>query len=130
MDDDIRTWLIVGLCIIIFKGLLVTLCLAYRMKQRNELRKRLVNEEEEIQRMGQMSMNILNNRDQVYNNRDHVYTVAQNQNNLDDFEHVQEFEPPSYQQGHFEPPPSYWDTVNHQDTQIRPSVLHSNTRIN
>ena len=113
MEEETKTWLIIGLIIIIFKLILLIVCICRRARLRNEQRRRLINEEDEIHRNGQMTLSVINNNQLVTSS-----PISQ----MEEFEHVQNFEPPGYSQRQFERPPSYWDSVNNENNNVRPYI--------
>ena len=124
-------WLIFIIIVFIVKLIVLAFCYCYRAQLRNKANSRLLREDSEIQRSGTNAMNFVNNGQQS-----RVYSVSNsNTNNYpDEFEHVQSFEPPTAPHSNdrfYDPPPSYWATVNEDEnaSQIRPS-LFTTTRLN
>ena len=124
-------WLIFIIIVFIVKLIVLAFCYCYRAQLRNRANSRLLREDIEIQRSGTNAMNFVNNGQQS-----RVYSVSNSNNQYptDDFEHVQSFEPPTAPSSDrfYDPPPSYWATVNEDEntsSQIRP-CLFTPTRLN
>ena len=94
----------IALIVVALKLVLLAFCLGYRYKKRQVYEKQRLDEEANVQNANQQIVNWID-----IQNRHQLYDPPSAPN--EDFEHVQDFQPPKTR-GEDESPPDYWTVVD------------------
>ena len=98
----------IAIIVICLKLVLLTVCIGYRYKARKKYEKQRLNEEAEVQRTNQQMINWIE-----------VQNRHRDQNQTEEFENVQEFQPPNSDRFDHEPPPNYWAVIDESNRDSR-----------
>ena len=101
----------IAIIVICLKLVLLTICVGYRYKARKKYEKQRLNEEAEVQRSNQQMINWIEVQNRHYSN--------DNRNQTEEFENVQEFQPPNSDRFDSEPPPNYWAVIHETNRDSR-----------
>ena len=93
----------IALIVVALKLVLLAFCLGYRYKKRQVFEKQRVREEAYVQDANQQIVNWID----IQSRHDHLSATAPDE----DFEHVQDFQPPKTRADN-ESPPNYWSVVH------------------